>query len=372
MNPAYRIDNVSEVFSPGLVFYKDLIRSNIAEVVRLAGSPKRLCTHVKTHKCKDIVRLQLEAGIASHKCATIAEAEMLAQCEVPDVLIAYPVIGPNVVRVRALAAKYPATKFSVLCDHPDGAAMLSAGWAGASEKLAVVLDVNVGHDRTGVKPGPAAAELYARIAKSPNLTVAGFHVYDGHNHQESYAERESAVHTLVGAVLELRKTVESMGLPVPRLVCGGTPTFPVWAKLDFPGLICSPGTFVLYDQGYGSKYAELSGFQSAALVVSRVVSKPTPTRLTTDLGHKAIAADPPAGKRAVLLNLGDYTTVLQNEEHFAIETPTAGDWKIGDVIYAVPTHVCPTVALHRRAYVVESNRMTCTWDIAGRDRVLTV
>src|SRR5829696_8530277 len=76
MNPAYLIENVDEVFSPALVFYKDLIRANIAEVVRIAGSPKRLCPHVKTHKCREIIRLQLDAGITTHKCATVAEAEM--------------------------------------------------------------------------------------------------------------------------------------------------------------------------------------------------------------------------------------------------------------------------------------------------------
>lgn len=372
MNPAYRIDNVGDVFSPALVFYKALIAANVAEVVRLAGSPKRLCPHVKTHKCREIVRMQLDAGIATHKCATVAEAEMLAQCGVPDVLVAYPIIGPNVGRVRALALKYTQTHFTVLCDHPEGAKMLSDGWAGMAAKLAVMLDVNVGQDRTGIKPGPAAAELYDRIAKSPNLAVAGFHVYDGHNNQDSLAEREAAVKALLAPVLDLRKAVEAKGLPVPRLICGGTPSFPVWAKMEFPGLVCSPGTYVLYDQGYGAKYPELGGFTPAALVVTRVVSKPTPTRLTTDLGHKAIAADPPAGKRAVLLNLTDYTPVLQNEEHFTIETPHAADWHIGDVVYAVPTHVCPTVALHRRACVVENNRFIGTWEIASRDRKLTV
>lgn len=372
MNPAYPIANVDEVFSPALVFYKDLIRANIAEVVRLAGSPKRLCPHAKTHKCREIVRLQLDAGITSHKCATVAEAEMLAQCGAPDVLIAYPIVGPNVRRVRALAEKYAQTKFSVLCDHPDGLAGLVAGWTDMSQPLDVMMDVNVGHDRTGIKPGPAAVELYERIAKASNLNPTGFHVYDGHNNQESLAEREAAVKALIGPVLDMRKALEAKGLPVSRFVCGGTPTFPVWAKLEFPGQQCSPGTFVLYDQGYGAKYAELSGFTPAALVVSRVISKPLPNRLTTDLGHKAIAADPPAGKRAVLLNLADATPAIQSEEHFAVDTPHASKWKIGDVVYAVPTHVCPTVALHRRACVVEGNRFIGTWEIASRDRKLTV
>jgi D-serine deaminase-like pyridoxal phosphate-dependent protein len=372
MHPAYPIENVADVFSPALVFYKDLIRANIAEVVRLAGSPRRLCPHVKTHKCREIVRLQLDAGITTHKCATVAEAEMLAQCGAPDILIAYPIIGPNIARVRALVAKYPTSKFAVLCDHPDGARMLSAGWAGMPERLDVLMDINVGQDRTGIKPSPAAAELYEQIAKAPSLSPAGFHVYDGHNHQETLAERETAVKALIGPVLELRKSVEGKGWPVPRMVCGGTPTFPVWAKMELPGQQCSPGTFVLHDQGYGAKYKDLSALTPAALVVSRVISKPLPNRLTTDLGHKAIAADPPAGKRAVLLNLGEYTPSIQNEEHFAIDTPEAAKWKIGDVIYAVPTHVCPTVALHRRACVVENNRFIGTWEIASRDRKLTV
>ena len=148
------------------------------------------------------------------------------------------------------------------------------------KSLDVLMDINVGHDRTGIKPGPAAVELYAPIAKSPNLNAAGFHVYDGHNHQESLAEGEAAVKALIGPVLELRKSVEAKGLPAPRMFCGGTPTFPIWAKMELPGLQCSPGTYVLYDLGYGSKYPELSGFQPAALVVSRVVSKPLPNRLT--------------------------------------------------------------------------------------------
>ncbi|HEX3146557.1 MAG TPA: D-TA family PLP-dependent enzyme [Gemmataceae bacterium] len=372
MNPAYVIQNVDDVYSPALIFYKDLIRANIAEVVRLAGSPKRLCPHVKTHKCREIVRLQLDAGITSHKCATVAEAEMLGQCGAPDVLIAYPIVGPNVRRVRGLVAKYPATRFGVLCDHPEGLASLEAGWSGMTIKLDVLMDVNVGHDRTGIKPGKAAADLYERIAQSALLNPMGFHVYDGHNHQECLAEREAAVKRLIAPVLEMREQLESADLPVARLVCGGTPTFPVWSKIELPGMQCSPGTFVLYDQGYGAKYSEMSGFQPAALVVSRVISKPLPNRLTLDLGHKAIAADPPAGKRAVLLNISDYTPILQNEEHFAIDTPVADNWHVGDVIYAVPTHVCPTVALHRRAVVVESNRVTGSWEIASRDRMLTV
>ena len=85
-----------------------------------------------------------------------------------------------------------------------------------------------------------------------------------------------------------------------------------------------------------------------------------------------MASDPPAGKRCVLLGVPDYTPVLQNEEDFVIETPAADRFAPGDVVYAVPTHVCPTSALHRQAYVVENQRVTDIWDIVGRNRVLSI
>src|SRR5437763_4451418 len=89
MNPHYVIRDTSAVFTPALVFYKDLIRQNIARAVEMAGGPSRLRPHVKTHKTREIARMELDAGISKHKCATLAEAELLAQAGAPDVLLAY-------------------------------------------------------------------------------------------------------------------------------------------------------------------------------------------------------------------------------------------------------------------------------------------
>ena len=116
----------------------------------------------------------------------------------------------------------------------------------------------------------------------------------------------------------------------------------------------------------------MSDFVPAALLLTRVISKPSPTRLTFDLGYKAVASDPPAGKRCVLLDVPDYTHVLQNEEHLAVETPAADRFQLGEVVFAIPTHICPTCAMHKEAYVVEKGEVTGTWEIVGRDRRLTV
>ncbi len=372
MNPLYAIADTSAILSPGLLFYKDLIRRNIALCLEMVGDPSRLRPHVKTHKTREIVRLELDAGIRKHKCATLAEAEMLADCGAPDVLLAYNLVGPNCARLARLVKTFSGTRFSTVADHPASAKALSAALAAAGQTVDVLLDVDVGQHRTGIAAGDAAVALYEQFDRLPGLRPGGLHVYDGHNHQEAYAERAAAVKRQLEPVLALRDTLLKKGLPVPRLVLGGTPTFPVFAKMDLPGQECAPGTCVLHDHGYGSRFADLAGFTPAALLLTRVISRPTARRLTFDLGYKAVASDPPAGKRLLLLDVPDAEQVLQNEEHLVVETPAADRYAPGDTAYAVPTHICPTCAMHRQAYVIEGGRVVDSWEIVARDRALTV
>lgn len=373
MNPAYALSDVASVLSPSLVFYPELIRKNIARVIEMAGSPDRLRPHVKTHKTREIARMLIEAGVTKHKAATIAEAEMLASAEAPDVLIAYPLVGPNLGRLVALIRKFPGTKFSVLFDHPEPTKSLSDTMAAAGLSVGVILDLDVGQHRSGVPVGDVALSLYETASKLPGLELNGFQLYDGHNNHPDRSEREAAARKFIQPVLDLRAKAEAKGLRVPRLVCGGTPSFSVYAAMtDVPGIECSPGTFVLHDAGYGPKYADLSGITPAAVLITRVISRPTPDRVTLDLGNKAVAADPLLEKRVTLLDFPECKTVGHNEEHLIVETDEASRYKPGDVVYALPGHVCPTVALHRDVLIAEGGKITGKWTVASRDRVLTI
>ncbi|HEX4588304.1 MAG TPA: D-TA family PLP-dependent enzyme [Gemmataceae bacterium] len=368
MTAPYTLADPSAVPSPALLFYPALIRQNLRRAVEVAGGPDRLRPHVKTHKTREIVRLWLDLGVRKHKCATLAEAEMLAGCGAPDVLIAYPLVGPNVDRLAGLAERFSNTRFATLADDAEAVRALSAAVAARKQTIGVLLDVDVGQHRTGIALGLKAAELYELIAGSPGLVPGGLHVYDGHNRQENPAERAAAVDELLGPVLAFRAALEKFGRPVPRLVLGGTPTFPIHARRTEPGVECSPGTMVLHDHNYGSRYPDVSGFTPAAVVFTRVVSRPTRTRITLDLGTKAVAADSPAGQRCEVLDLPDAVAVAHNEEHLVIETPAAERFKPGHGLYAIPAHVCPTVALYPRALTVEDGRVTGNWAIAARDR----
>jgi D-threonine aldolase len=371
-NALYKVEDVSSVFSPGLLFFKDHIRRNIARAIELAGSPDQLRPHVKTHKTREIVQLQRAAGITKHKCATIAEAEMLAGCGAEEVLLAYPLVGPNCARMARLVRAFPECQFAVVADHPRAIGALSDAMKAENAQIEVLLDVDTGQHRTGILPGAGGVTLYELFSRLPGLRPGGLHVYDGHAHQTQLADREAAVGEFLEAVIDLRETLSAKRLPVPRIVLGGTPTFPVHAKLKLPEAEYSPGTCFLHDHGYATAYPDIGGFTPAAIMLTRVVSRPTPTRVTLDLGTKAIASDPPAGSRFALLDVPEYRTVLHNEEHAVVETPAADTFEPGDVIYAIPTHICPTCALHRTAYVVEEGRVTDRWEIIARDRLLTI
>src|SRR5438874_6085906 len=111
----YKLDNVAEIASPALLIYQERMVENLGRMLAIVGDdPSRLRPHIKTHKLPEVISLHLERGITKFKCATIAEAEMLALAETPDVLVAYQPVGPNVQRLIALMQRFPQTRFSTI------------------------------------------------------------------------------------------------------------------------------------------------------------------------------------------------------------------------------------------------------------------
>ncbi len=371
MESCYRIDDTSRIISPALIVFRELVERNLDEMIRMAGRPERLRPHCKTHKMADVTQIELAKGIRKHKCATLAEAEMLARAGVTDILLAYNLVGPNVARALEFIERFPEVVLSVTADHGEPVRSLSQAAKRAGRSIDVLLDLDVGQLRTGLPVGDAAAGLYRDLASLEGLRPGGLHVYDGHQHQTSFAERQAGVAARWAEVVAFRDRLLSEGLPVPRIVAGGTPTFPVYCTLDEPTLEVSPGTCVFSDAGYGEAFPELR-FRPAVLLLTRVISCPASGRITLDLGYKAVASDPPVGRRVVFPELRDARELLHNEEHLVLETSRADKFRPGDELLAIPRHICPTTALHREAYVVSEGKLVGCWPVTARDRRLTV
>ncbi|MCA9050690.1 MAG: D-TA family PLP-dependent enzyme [Planctomycetaceae bacterium] len=359
--------------SPSLLVFADRVRDNIDLMIRIAGSVDRLRPHCKTHKMSAVVRMLLEKGMTRHKAATIAEAEMLAEADVRDIVLAYNIVGPNIGRVTTFLTMFPDVRLAVTADHPTPVAELSAAVTAAGcHSVGVMLDVDVGLHRTGVNPQhPNAVSIYQAISDASGLVPAGFHVYDGHQHQHSAEERRQAVLAEWPKVVDLKQRCEAAGLKVPELLCGGTPTFPIYAALTEPEIMLSPGTCIFQDVGYGDSFRDLS-FQPAVVAITRVISRPTKDRLTLDLGNKAVASDPPKGRRVWFPDLPDAAQVIHNEEHLVLETDQADRFQPGDILLGIPTHICPTSALHQDVAVLDGGKLTGFWEVTARNRRLTI
>jgi D-threonine aldolase len=378
----YTISNIAELDTPALVVYPDRVRENIRRAIEMVGDAVRLRPHVKTHKSPQVTRMMLEAGILQFKCATIAEAEMLALEGAPDVLLAYQPIGPKVERLLALIQKFPNTQFSCLIDNAEAAKAMARVFAANGLVVPVWLDINVGMDRTGIAPGPAAVRLYREALELEGITPVGLHAYDGHirdsdptaRAQRCDAAFETALALREAIVADLAKVGNQSAYGNPRIIAGGSPTFPIHARRAAE-IQCSPGTFVYWDKGYGDQFPD-QPFEPAALVVTRVISLRGETRLCLDLGHKSISAENEITKRVGFLNGSGLTPVGQSEEHLVVETNVetgpSRNFAIGDVFYGIPYHICPTVALYERAFFVEYGRVGADWPNIARDRKLSV
>ena len=85
--------------------------------------------HAKTHKSSDVLRLQMAAGFRSFKCATLREAEMVAENGVGEIIIAYPLLHPKKLeRLVSLMRRHPESEVKVIVSTPEpGVAIMDAG-----------------------------------------------------------------------------------------------------------------------------------------------------------------------------------------------------------------------------------------------------
>ncbi|MDC6385152.1 D-TA family PLP-dependent enzyme [Flagellimonas taeanensis] len=363
----HRIENVETVDSPSIVLYLEHIKYNLERMASLAnGHIERLMPHIKTNKMPKVMQLLLESGISKFKASTIAEAEMAAEAGAASVLIAHQLVGPKVDRFIRLAKHFPDTEFSTLIDNIDSAELLNQKALEQELIVNIYIDINNGMDRSGIRIGTELDVLldYLKICK--NLSFKGLHAYDGHLRDTDFAVRNEKIEAGIRDVETYFEALKE-SYPQAHLICGGTPSFT--SHILQEKRIASPGTCVLWDWGYGEKLTE-QDFKYAALLVTRIISKPTEGIITVDMGHKSVASENPIDKRIKFLNLDSYELVSQSEEHGVIKVRDWDKWKVGDVLYGVPYHICPTINLHDEVSVIQNGRKMDTWEITARKRKL--
>ncbi len=367
MNTWYQINNIEKIDSPALIIYPQRVKENISKLIRMAGSVDLLRPHVKTNKITEVCALMLDAGITKFKCATIAEAEMLGMIKAPDVLLAHQPVGPKMERLLRLVTTYPSTHFTCIIDNFLTAKELSQLFTGQGQRIQVFIDLNIGMNRSGIIP-EKALQLFKDCQTLPAIRIIGLHAYDGHIRDTDLNERNQRSDEAFAKVDQLVKEIASIEEQPLQIVVGGSPSFPTHIKRK--GVQFSPGTFVFWDWGYKHIVPD-EPFDYAALVITRIVSIIDDKTVCTDLGHKSVAAENPL-PRVHFLNAPDAIPITQSEEHLVITLPDATIYKVGDVLYGVPVHICPTVALYDYAAIIENNEIVDNWRVIARARKISI
>ena len=351
--------------TPHLAIDLERMQANIARVAEAATARGiALRPHAKTHKTIEIGRMQVAAGAHGLTVATVGEAEVFAAAGLDDLCIAYPlwIDAGKAARLSALAARGAAISIGV--DSVEGVGRLvHAGLAG---RIAVRVEIDAGHHRSGC--APAAAGEVAAAAVRAGVEVEGVFSFPGH----AYAPeaREQAARDEAEALRAAAASLREAGVE-PLVISGGsTPSFAASLELDSPVTELRPGVTVLGDAQQwelGSALPEQIALTCHATVVSHAGG-----RLVLDAGSKMLGPDraPWASGHGRLLDHPEARIVQLSEHHAVVELP--GELPpLGSVVRLVPNHVCIAVNMVDELLVYDRGTDTepaARWRVAARGR----
>jgi D-serine deaminase-like pyridoxal phosphate-dependent protein len=365
----YRVSAVEDVLTPALLLYPEIVASNIERTLDLlGGDANRWRVHIKTAKLGYTLRMLVGRGVRNFKCATTLELLVACRSGAQDVLFAHPAVAANARRVREIAEQFPQVRVSVLAENEQQLEQ----WRGS--RVGIFLDMNPGMDRTGIEQSHCdkVVELIHAIGRL-GLEFRGLHYYDGHYGNLEQGERTAAAHPGYERLLKVVSAIERGGMVVPEVITAGTPTFP--CSLSFEGFRTgsflhrvSPGTVVYCDATTMTQLPSEYRYRPAVLVLTRVVSHPRAGIITCDAGHKAVSAD--AGvPTCVVVGHPELTPLSPSEEHLpmAVQEGSASP-QVGEALYLLPRHVCPTVNNFDCALLVQDGEVKSVERVSARGR----
>ena len=365
----YKVPGIENVLTPALVIYPEIIAANLERTLKLlGGGADRWRVHIKTAKLSYTVRMMVERGIRHFKCATTLELLVACQCGAADVLLAYPSIGANARRVREIAEEFPKVSISVLAENQEQIQQ----WR--DSRLGIFIDINPGMDRTGIEQSHGGEVVaLVRAIGDAGLEFRGLHYYDGQYGGLDEPERTTTAHDGYDRLLKIVSEVERSAKGVPEVITAGTPTFP--CSLSYEGFRkggfvhrISPGTIVYCDATSLAQLPESYGYRPAVLVMTRVVSRPRAGMITCDAGHKAVSADSGV-PTCVVVGHSELTPLSPSEEHLpmAVKEGAAAP-HVGEALYLLPRHVCPTVNNFDCALLVRDGEIESVEKVSARGR----
>ena len=358
----------SELDTPAYCIDLEVMEANIRAMsgfIHERGKAWR--PHAKCHKTPAIANQQLRAGAIGVTVAKVSEAEVYAAAGVRDILIANMVVGRT--KLERVAALCRTVDPIVACDHFAQAEALAAVCRERGVTCRVIIEVDVGLDRVGIRPGSDFRDLARGIGGLSGVNLVGIMGYEGHLLRvENRAEKEDRINSAIALLVEQRDQMLSDGLTCEIVSAGGTGSYQITSNCDgVTELQCGGGIFA---DPYYINHCGLTGLESALFVIGTVVSRPKLERAVLDCGRKTIhlEQEPPVVKGSVTGRpLPDAVVTGLSAEHGMLKLgPESQDLKIGDKVELIPGYADFTTPLHNRFHGVRNGIVETAWPIAAR------
>ncbi len=349
--------SLAELDTPALMVDLSAMERNIARMAAFfKDKPAKARPHSKTHKTPQIALRQIAAGAIGVTCAKLDEAEVMLRAGVPSVLIANQVVGPFKTARAARLARLGELILSV--DSAENVRELDAAAAREGQPLNVIIEVDVGMDRSGTRTPQETLELAKLIRGLPNLRFRGLMGYEGHAVMIPERDKRAEAARLANSKLVSHaEYLRANRVEVEIVSAGGSGTWEMAGS--HPGITeVQMGSWVTMDAHYKKIIPE---FENALTVLCTVISRPSPERAILDCGMKAITKD----FELPVVKDGGAEVISLSEEHCKLKL-TSRELAIGDRVELIPSHGCTTFNLHNELFVVKDNEVVDVWPVAAR------
>lgn len=343
------------LITPALLLDAPALRRNLARMEQLLRGKARLRPHAKTHKSPAVARLQIEAGAIGITTATVWEALAMAKAGLSAILIANEVVGAG--KVAALVKTALLAEVTVAVDSVQNTLELASAASASDAVIGVVVDVDVGLGRCGVRSFEEAFNIAEAVERSAGLHLRGVMGYEGHcTFEPDRARRTDAALRAMSRLLEFASNLRNAGFEVEIVSGGGTGTFDMTGATKGVTEI-QAGSYALMDTSHG---AIVSDFEPALTVLSTVMSRHEQT-IVLDAGRKTIGLDDPPP--ALIGYDADVTYVA--EEHTVLQLRGPGP-AVGAQVELVTSYCPVAVNLHRAYHVTDGDRVIDRWPIVAQ------
>jgi D-serine deaminase-like pyridoxal phosphate-dependent protein len=347
----------------------DTMEENITKLFQLLKpTGVDIRPHLKTTKSPILAQKLIDAGAKGGCVAKISEAEVMVANGIEDIFITCEIVGaPKVARLVELFRNHP--QIRIVVDSVEGSSAINNALAasGIERPLQVLIDVNVGQNRTGVKPGEETLALARHISTLKHLNLIGVHGYEGHlQHVHSHQDRESNCRAAMSVLASTADLLRINGFNIKVVTTGGTGTAEFCATS--PGITeVQPGSFIFMDTDYRNAIG--TRFSNSLTILSTVISKPEANRVVIDAGLKSLTTDSGYAEPKDLPGV-EYTP--NGDEHGSLSWESGSGFKgleIGDRVEMIPSHIDPTVNLHDFYYAHRKGVIEEIWPVATRGKV---